>query len=296
MAKYHLSTDGNPRVCTAADGNCPLGGDAPHFSSKIAARAAFEASVDVKILASANKKSRRGETIEIDPILKREVEELETVKPAPEYESYAAERSLDSLKDGQQFYDTDGELVEVVSIKTGSKNSNIVAKNADGKERKIYRPKNEITKVIVRAETEESKANSKIFYQEENLERAIKRYEPRGAKAAADLMVKIQAGYSADHWQYTTLMEANAKDFVHSDYERTVDIVKRKIAEGHEDFKDEKTPYSRAYKVLESEYTKEIVRAATRGESNSSSEVSNITARILLGAKADFLDDIRWGF
>ncbi len=44
MAKYHLSTDGNPRVCTAAEGNCPLGGDAPHFPSKDEARAAFEAS------------------------------------------------------------------------------------------------------------------------------------------------------------------------------------------------------------------------------------------------------------
>ncbi len=45
MSKFHVSTDGNPRVCTAADGNCPLGGNENHFTSKEAARAAFEESV-----------------------------------------------------------------------------------------------------------------------------------------------------------------------------------------------------------------------------------------------------------
>ncbi len=44
MPKYHVSMDGNPRVCTAAEGNCPLGGNENHYTSKEAARAAFEKS------------------------------------------------------------------------------------------------------------------------------------------------------------------------------------------------------------------------------------------------------------
>lgn len=295
MTKYHLSSDGNPRVCTAADGNCPLGGDAPHFSSKVTARAAYEASVDVQILASASKKkSRFGEPEDVDPVLKREKEAIETVRPEPEYEDRIEHKTLSSLKGGQKFYDNDGELVEIISIKTGSKNSTILAKDASGKERKIYRSKDEIVQGIVKTETQSSKERSMAYYREESLESAIKGYEPRRAKAAAAILLSIQKGRTNDYWQYTTLMEADASDFVHSDYERTVDMVKRKIAEGHEDFKDEKAPYSRAFEIIKAEYTKEIIRETTRGQSNSTSDVSNINSRILLAAKADFLDKIRW--
>lgn len=44
MPKYHVSADGNPRVCRASNGNCPIGGDETHYTSKEAARAAFEGS------------------------------------------------------------------------------------------------------------------------------------------------------------------------------------------------------------------------------------------------------------
>ncbi len=61
MAKYHISTDGNPRVCTASDGKCPLGGNEDHFTSKEAARAAFEESVEV--LTSIPKKTRSEKSV-----------------------------------------------------------------------------------------------------------------------------------------------------------------------------------------------------------------------------------------
>lgn len=295
MAKYHLSSDGNPRVCTAEKGNCPLGGDAPHFASKVAARAAYEASVDVKVLASASrKKNRYGQPEEVDPALKREAEPLETVKPEPEYESRIEHKNLGSLKGGQKFYDNDGELVEIVSTKTGSKNSTIVAKDAAGKERKIYRSKDELVQAIVKTQTEESKARSMDAYREENLERALKSYEPRQAKVLGDLMVKTQEGYRADSWDYKRLMDASATDEVYATYDRTVDMVKQSIAEKREGYENETQPYSRAFKLVEAEFTKEILRNATRGESNSTSDVSNVAERELMRAKAEFLDNIRW--
>ncbi len=61
MAKFHVSSDGNPRVCTASEGNCPLGGNEAHYTSKEAARAAFEESV--KVPASTTKKNCFGEPV-----------------------------------------------------------------------------------------------------------------------------------------------------------------------------------------------------------------------------------------
>ncbi len=61
MAKFHVSADGNPRVCSASEGNCPLGGDETHYTSKEAARAAFEESV--KVPESTSKKNRFVESV-----------------------------------------------------------------------------------------------------------------------------------------------------------------------------------------------------------------------------------------
>ncbi len=61
MAKFHVSTDGNPRVCTASKGNCPFGGDENHYTSKEAARAAFEASEAIP--ESTSKKTTFGEPV-----------------------------------------------------------------------------------------------------------------------------------------------------------------------------------------------------------------------------------------
>lgn len=42
MAIYHLSADGTPRSCKAEPGNCPLGKDLPHYSSRHEAAEAYE--------------------------------------------------------------------------------------------------------------------------------------------------------------------------------------------------------------------------------------------------------------
>lgn len=42
MARYHLSADGAPRSCRAEPGNCPLGKDLPHYSSRKEAAEAYE--------------------------------------------------------------------------------------------------------------------------------------------------------------------------------------------------------------------------------------------------------------
>ncbi len=61
MAKYHVSPDGNPRVCSAPNGKCPFGGDETHYTSKEAARAAFEASEVIP--EPASKKVDVGESV-----------------------------------------------------------------------------------------------------------------------------------------------------------------------------------------------------------------------------------------
>lgn len=56
MAKFHINPEtGNPGNCIAADGNCPYGADAPHFSSAEDARTAFEASQNGSFIAEAQK-------------------------------------------------------------------------------------------------------------------------------------------------------------------------------------------------------------------------------------------------
>lgn len=42
MAKFHLNPNKGPMRCSAADGQCPYGSDAPHFSTKADAIKAFE--------------------------------------------------------------------------------------------------------------------------------------------------------------------------------------------------------------------------------------------------------------
>ncbi len=61
MPKFHVSSDGNPRVCAASKGNCPIGGDETHYTSKEAARAAFEALEAIP--ESASKKVDVGESV-----------------------------------------------------------------------------------------------------------------------------------------------------------------------------------------------------------------------------------------
>lgn len=46
MAKFHINPNtGHPGKCTAEEGNCPFGEDAPHFASASDARKSFESSM-----------------------------------------------------------------------------------------------------------------------------------------------------------------------------------------------------------------------------------------------------------
>lgn len=60
MAKFHVNEEGNPGQCSAQDGNCPFGADAPHFSTAEDARTHFEAVQSLTAsLTGAKKKSVR---------------------------------------------------------------------------------------------------------------------------------------------------------------------------------------------------------------------------------------------
>lgn len=43
MAKFHISISGEPKICTAAEGNCPLSDADEHYASPEDARSAYEA-------------------------------------------------------------------------------------------------------------------------------------------------------------------------------------------------------------------------------------------------------------
>lgn len=34
MARFHINDNGDAKQCSAKEGNCPFGADAPHFSTK----------------------------------------------------------------------------------------------------------------------------------------------------------------------------------------------------------------------------------------------------------------------
>lgn len=61
VAKFHINPEKGPRPCSAQDGQCPYGSDAPHFSSKAEAQEAFERalSAEIKPLGSLKRISRR---------------------------------------------------------------------------------------------------------------------------------------------------------------------------------------------------------------------------------------------
>lgn len=293
MAKYHLSEDGNPRVCTAQDGNCPLGKDEPHFHTKIAARAAYEASLDAELIAPSIRK-KHPELAERVP--GREKEERETPQHERAYEYVYEPKQASQVSIGDQYRNDDGTVSTVIERKAGTKNITLRVRSADGKEKNIYTKLDDTISVNTKRETEASRELGMTLMKEGYLEDAIKRYEPNQPKALAELVLKTQKGYRADSWDYKRLMEASAKDQVMNEYEDAVDRVKTAMAEGREGFTSERYPYTRAFEILKEEYTKEFMRHAGRGESNSTSEVSNVTDRELIRAKAEFIDNIRWGY
>lgn len=293
MTKYHISEDGNPRVCTAAEGNCPLGSDEPHFSTKIAARAAYEASLDAELVAPSIRKKLPKDS----PLLPQQPEvELETVQPEREYDYVYTPTVAGKLKKGDVYRFDDGTTGIVQDVKLGTKNATVSVSHENGKTKTLVHKLQEPVSINAKVETEESKARSMEAYRERELEIALKTYEPRQSKAVAEMVLKTQKGYVADSWDARTLINAAANDRVMPIYEHTVDRVKESIASGEEGFENERNPYSRAFKIVKEEFTREIMQNAGRGESNSTSAISNEFERELIKAKADFLGNIRWGW
>lgn len=63
MAKYHVSEDGNARVCDAEEGNCPFGSDTPHFKTKKEAQSYYESTQDSFLPVLKTKVYRAGSLV-----------------------------------------------------------------------------------------------------------------------------------------------------------------------------------------------------------------------------------------
>lgn len=61
VAKFHINPEKGPRPCSAQEGQCPYGSDAPHFPTKAGAQEAFEnaLSAEIQPLDSMKRVSRR---------------------------------------------------------------------------------------------------------------------------------------------------------------------------------------------------------------------------------------------
>lgn len=287
MAKYHISKDGVVRACSAAEGNCPLGVEAEHFSTKIAARSAYEARQEAATIAPSlqKKKSLQEKRDELDnstPIV------YETVEPSREF-SYVS-RDVDAGKlSVQDIFFSNGKKYTIGAIKRGTKNATIRA-ISDGKEKTFVFGLTETVPADISEETPASKASRNIYYRESSLERRLVNYEPKRAKALANMAVAIQKGYSIDSFRIKELVAAEADDQVMSLYEHNVERVKTAVTEGREGYENEASPYTRAFEDLKEEFTQDVIRQAARGESNSTSGLSNMFDMELLAAKANFID------
>lgn len=71
--KFHISDDGNPRACRAQPGKCRFGEDAPHYSSKEEASAAYETQQESQVPTT---RSSSKADIELDKDLPKGAENL----------------------------------------------------------------------------------------------------------------------------------------------------------------------------------------------------------------------------
>lgn len=284
MAKYHISADGNPRICTAAEGQCPLGAEEMHFNSKLQARAAYEAELEVQTIASLHKKD--APTTPLEP--------YETPLFEPQYEYVYSRVQATEVKSGDEYRVSDGSTAKVLNVKLGTKNYTFTVRAENGKEKNIVGPLGDQVFINKKVETDESKQLRKKVDFERNLERTLKNYEVKQPAVLASMMLKQQKGMFATSWDFKDIIAAAAEDTVKVEYERMVNSVKSSIEGGKEGFAQEKYPYTRAYDILKEQYLDEIVRHSARGESHSTSDVSNVTDSEMMRAKAQFLKESRW--
>ncbi len=291
-SKYHLSDDGTPRVCTAGEGNCPIGSEEQHFSTQIAARAAFEARQATEtVVPSLKKKLTRDERAAAE--VSKGIE-YDTVIPTREYEQVEKDIEVSKLKGGDWVL-SGKETATVLEVKRGTKNATIKVRGSlSGNEKTIVLPLSDTVRASVKTETAASAAAQREAYVEHELERTLKNYEPKRAKALANISVMHQKGYSPRSWEFAALLDAEANDSVMSTYENTVDNVKKAVAEKREGYENVTNPYTRAYENVKAQFSKEILSQAERGGDNSTSEMSNLYDKEMLAAKAKFISRAAW--
>lgn len=287
MAKYHISEDGVPRPCSAQSGNCPVAPDAPHFNTRVEAQAAYEAMQEASIIA---------------PSLRRNAPEG-TYKPKTEFVPTTVEPTLEyqyNLKSGEAAGILKESILiqgvkelKVKAVKNGHKNTTLTVDDG-GKERTVVLKRDEKVDMKVRELTPASVALKRAYLIESSLEHTVETYRPGRAVAQAQIAEKIQKGHSLSSFDFRELAEAEAKDNVMANYERAVRHIKESQAAGEPDYADITNPYTHAYEGLKKEWTQELLRAAERGESNSTSEISNAFDREMNKAKARFIDRSFW--
>lgn len=283
MVKFHISEDGVPRRCAAKDAeSCPVGGD--HFNTRVQAQAAYEASQDSKVIAATLKRRPAAGEEVYKQVVDREEE---TVPPVPVFEPVKVDTTAGNIKTGHVLLDGAREL-KVRGVKVGYKNATIQAEE-NGKTRTIVLKTDEPVQVIEQQKTKETIAAERAYARESGLEYRVKTYHPTRAAIVAKMTENIKKGHRLDAFDVRALIEAEANDSVMAEYEHAVSRVKERIAEGRPEFKDETRPYTRAYEILKAEWSEHLLSRAERGESNSTSEVSNSFDREQDKARARFV-------
>lgn len=278
MSKFHLSEDGTPRPCSAEPGKCPIDPNAPHFETKVAAIAAYEAQQAASTIAAPIKRDSQAREFE-----------YEVVRPESVYEYVPAVKNAGDVQNGSILITTKG-AHRVVHAKRGYKNVEFELDNEDGTTRKVVYKLEDQVNVNEKQETAESQVESNSYYIEAELERRLKSYKPQRARAVAMMTQAIQKGRTLDSFQMRTLIEAEANDRVMAEFEDTVASVKENAKKEGSKYYGVKNLYTAAYEHLKKEYSDDAIRHASRGESHSTSAVSNAYEAELLKAKARFLD------
>jgi hypothetical protein len=193
MAKYHINAKGEPGVCRATKGNCPLGGDTDHYSSPEAARSAYEKNQAPLFTEPATAKK--------NPISLETESTMETVPS-------------EKIKKGDIYR---GEEVQSVSV--GRK---WVTLSTD-KSREILVAKDESTTVIREQLTQEAQAVQRDQWEDEWTERNVKQRLEQFDKARDDFNTSIEKHGNFDSFSLETLIKAQAKADISKQITRKVD-------------------------------------------------------------------------
>lgn len=267
MAKFHINpATGKPGACSAQEGNCPFGSDAPHFATAAEAQSAYEKQMASATLATPAKKPAR---------------EFETVIPEPIMERVGMALSGAEVKEGDVVTVNKKDFT-VLAVKKGYKYASITVEDPKKGTRNVNLPLDQGYTVSREVETEESKEARSAASREEWYERAAKKPIDRRQRALDSIQDRISKGYTLSGSQLGDLATSEAKDEVMTQYVATVKQLKEEGVP---------MPYTAATEHLQARYQAEVISQATRGGSVSTSEGTNLLERERMAARADFLRD-----